>query len=143
MMYTMIPYRNVNNVTHYDPFNDLFCSFFGPYDGATDFRVDVKDNGQAYELKADMPGFNKDQIHVDLNEDVLTISADADESKEEKSENGYVIRERRSGRVRRSFNVTGIDRDNIAARYENGVLELTLPKETPDKADNKRQIVIN
>ena len=142
-MFNMIPYRSSNNVVRYDPLNDeFFRSFFGPFSGGLSFRVDVKDDGDAYQLKADMPGFQKDQIHVDLNEDVLTISAGLDENREEKNENGYVLRERRTGAVRRSFNVKGIDKDAISARYENGVLQLSLPKEKPDAAA-KRVIEIN
>ena len=143
-MYTMMPYRSNCNVTRYNPFNDdWFRAFFGP--GSTDmgFRVDVKDDGSAYQLSADMPGFDKDKIPVDLDEDVLTISASNNENREEKNENGYVIRERRSGSFRRSFNVKGIDKEKIAAAYENGVLHLTLPKEAPDPQQNKRTIVIN
>ena len=140
-MYTMIPYRAASNAVRYNPFNDdLFRGFFPTL--ASTMRVDIQDQGDSYTLKADLPGYTKENIHIDLDEDVLTICADMNSDSEEKKDNGFVVRERRMGTVRRSFNVQGIDRESISAKYENGVLQLTLPKEKT-AVETRKAIQIN
>ena len=141
-MFTMIPYRPTM-MNRYNPFNDeFFRSFFGPSGSAGSFRVDVQDKGDSYLLQAELPGVSKENIHVDLENDVLTISASMDENHEEKNDEGYVIRERRTGNMSRAFNVEGIDREGIQAAYQDGILSLTLPKEKEQVRNAKRSISI-
>ena len=136
-MMTMIPYRTAMSTRPYDSFADnFFHSFFGDAQNES-FRVDVQDKGDAYMIEADLPGMARENIHVDLNEDVLTISAEKAENVEEKAENGYIMRERRTGKASRSFNVEG-----ITAAYENGVLTLTLPKQVEAPKETHRRIEI-
>lgn len=90
-------------------------------------RVDVKDEGDHYLLEADMPGIKKEDVSIEVNDGVLTISAQTKQSREEKKEN-YVFSERRSGSFSRSFTLNGIDEEKISAACEDGVLKLTLPK---------------
>ena len=78
-------------------------------------------------MKADLPGFTKEDIHIDLNDNTLTIHAEHNEENETKKDN-YVRRERRYGSFSRSFDVTNINTSDIDASYANGVLELKLPK---------------
>lgn len=107
-----------------DPFED----FFGRNDLA-EFKTDVLDEGDHYELEADLPGFRKEDIKLELQGDNLVISAQRHSSAEEKNKDGKVIRMERSyGSYQRSFNVSQIDTDNIRAAYDNGVLKLNLPK---------------
>ena len=141
-MFTMIPYRTPMMTRPVNPFDD---DFFRPFFGRPEmnsFRVAVKDEGDHYLLEADMPGFKKEDIHVDLDENLLTIFVDNDETKEEKNENGFVIHERRTGRMSRAFNVEGINKEGIQAAYQDGVLKLTLPKEQPQPKETKRTIAI-
>lgn len=96
------------------------------------FPTDIKDEGDHFSLSAELPGFNKEDIHLSLHDGVLTISAQHEENKEEKDEKGnYLCRERHYGSYQRSFSVSGIQEEHISAKYENGVLHLTLPKEEP------------
>ena len=110
--------------------------------GTSESYGKLAQEGDHYLLEADMPGFKKEDIHVDLDENLLTIFVDHDEAKEEKNENGFVIHERRTGRMSRAFNVEGIDKEGIQAAYQDGVLKLTLPKEQPQPKETKRTIAI-
>ena len=100
-------------------------------------RTDIKDAGNEYLLEAELPGFSKQDIHIDLNGNRLEISAKHEEAKEEKKEN-YVCRERKFGSFSRSFDVTGIDTSGISAGYQDGILTLHLPKKQPVKPEAKR-----
>jgi HSP20 family molecular chaperone IbpA len=92
-------------------------------------RTDVIEKEDAYQLEAELPGFNKEDIKVDLKNDTLTISAVHNENKEEKDENGkYIRRERRNSSYQRSFHVEGLKPEDIIAQYKNGVLTVNLPK---------------
>lgn len=139
-----------NNLTGYNPLREMeelerrmFAGPYGFFSGARDtFRTDVKDAGAAYELSADLPGFDKEEIHIDINGDVLTVSAEHCESNEEKEDDGrYLCRERCYGAYRRSFRLDGINTEAIAAKYENGVLKLTLPK-VEEKVPASRRLTI-
>ena len=82
-----------------------------------------------YILQAELPGFTKEDITIDLKNDVLTIAAShKEEKKEEDKETKYLRRERRESSYSRSFRVANVTPEDIAATYENGVLEVTFPK---------------
>lgn len=126
---------------------DFFRNFFAlatePQEQHPDYRlhVDLEDKGDHFELAADLPGFKPEEIKVDLEENVLTISAAHSEEHEVKEHN-YVRRERRQGSYSRSFDMEGINTEAISGSFENGVLTLSLPKvEEPKPA--KRSIQIN
>lgn len=129
------------NITRYDPFDlafepldDIFRGFFRPvrFEGmpqAMQIKLDVKENEKDYAVHAEIPGVKKDDIHVTVEGNQISISAEVKKEKEEK-EGAKVIRsERYFGKVFRSFNL-GHDIDDAAAKakYADGVLELTLPK---------------
>ena len=139
-MFDLMPFRrNENSVFHY--LDDLEKNFFGDLSAdVSQFRTDVVDKGDHYELKADLPGFKKEEIKIDLNNNTMTIRAQRNEEKEEKKEN-YIRRERRYGSFVRSFDLTGIDADRITAEYKEGVLGLKLPKAAP-QAPAAKQIAI-
>ncbi len=144
-MYSLVPYRR--NLTRELPVpfvnDNFFRSFFDMSDmmGPAGFRVDVRENDKDYRLEAELPGVAKDKLNVSVDDGTLTISADLnEEKKEEKS--GYLYSERRTGHVERSFNLEGIDAENIKADYKNGVLTVTLPKETPAPKKEARKIDI-
>ena len=109
-------------------FGDPFGDFFTTRDLA-EFKTDVLDEGDHYELEADLPGFQKEDIKLELQGDNLVISAERHSNAEEKNKDGKVLRMERSyGSYQRSFNVSQIDTQNIHAAYDNGVLKLVLPK---------------
>ena len=111
-------------------------------------KTDIVENGNNYELKADLPGFAKEDINVDLKDHVLTISASHKANKEEKDQkSGRVLRQERStANYQRSFRVDeDVKPEDISAKYENGVLTLTLPKKAAveTKADDTKRIEIH
>ena len=131
--------RNNNHVNSYNPFREMeqlersffgdpFSDFFDHQDLA-EFKTDVMDEGDHYELEADLPGFNKEDIKLELQGNNLVISAERHSNAEEKNKDGKVVRMERSyGSYQRSFNVSQIDTGKIKAAYDNGVLKLNLPK---------------
>ena len=139
--------RKNDAMTAYNPFrmmDELERSFFGePYGfrGAAlaEFRTDVKDEGDAFVLEADLPGFDKENIHLDVEGDVLTITAERHSEHEDKDKRGkFICCERSYGSYSRAFDVSGIVADGIKAKFENGVLTLTMPKKTPALPTSKR-----
>ena len=124
----MIPYTNRNSSSLMDLFDEFERSVFGENGRRLPaFSTDIRDEGDHYLLEAELPGFQKEDIDLDVKDGFLTISASRQESGETK-QGGYLCRERRSGSFSRSFNLDGIQEDGITASYNNGVLELTLPK---------------
>ncbi len=144
-MYTIVPFRRNMNRELPAPFlaDRFFRSFFdmGDMVGTAGFRVDVREDDNAYQLEAELPGVPKDKITLSVDDNVLTISADLNEEKKEESK-GYVYSERRSGHVERSFNLEGINADAIAADYKHGVLLVTLPKTQPEPKAEPKKIAI-
>ncbi len=130
-MFELTPFVKRNHVTTYDPFrlfDEMERSFFKGSE-LGDFRADIRDTGDAYELEADLPGVKKEDIKVDLDNNYLTISAERHAEKDEKDKKGnYVRRERSYGSYSRSFDVTGVQTEQITAEYTDGVLKLHLPK---------------
>ena len=126
----MIPYTTSRRSSSslMDLFDEFERSVFGENGRRTPaFSTDIRDEGAHYLLQAELPGFSKEDIDLDVKDGVLTISATHEQSEEQKKDN-YVCRERRYGSFQRSFNLEGIQEDQICASYQNGVLELTLPK---------------
>ncbi|HPF86633.1 MAG TPA: Hsp20/alpha crystallin family protein [Candidatus Limiplasma sp.] len=144
-MYTMVPYRRHLNRELTAPFvaDRFFRSFFDMNDmvGTAGFRVDVREDDNAYQLEAELPGVPKDKINLSVEDNVLTISADLNDEKKEEGK-GYVYSERRSGHVERSFNLEGINAEGIAADYKHGVLLVTLPKIAPEPKAEPKKIAI-
>lgn len=139
-MFDLMPFRkNENSIFSY--LDDLEKNFFGGLSAdVSQFRTDVVDKGDHYELQADLPGFSKEEIQIDVNGGTMTVRAEHNEEKEEKKEN-YVRRERRYGSFARRFDLTGIQPEEISAEYKDGVLSLKLPKAEP-KVPAARQIQV-
>ena len=103
------------------------------------FRTDITEKDGVYTLTAELPGFKKEDISIDIDKDCLTIAAERkDESEDEDKERNYVRRERFYGSYSRSFNVKGIDTEAINASYADGILTLTMPSKTPDTPPTRR-----
>jgi HSP20 family protein len=140
--------RRSNELSLYNPFHDMDefeKTFFGDLYGFPvanvlgEFRTDIKDEGDAYVLEADLPGFKKEDINVDINNDAMTIRAERHSEREEKDKKGKYIRcERSYGSYSRQFDLTGINAENITAKYDNGVLTLSLPKRVPTVPESRR-----
>ena len=139
----MIPYTNRNSSSLMDLFDEFERSVFGESGRRLPaFSTDIRDEGDKFVLEAELPGFRKEDIQLHLKDGILTVSAQRTASSEEKDQRGnYIRRERRFGSFARSFDVAGIDEESISAAYQDGILELTLPKAKP-AAPAVRQIQI-
>ena len=148
-MFELKPYRRHTDLSSYNPFREMeefeksffsepFASFFKNGDIA-EFKTDIKDEGDFYVLEADLPGFDKNDIHLDLSDNTLTINAERHSEHEENDKKGkYVHVERSYGKYSRQFDVSSIDTDKIKAKYENGVLRLTMPKKQETLPESHR-----
>ena len=140
-MFELIPFGG-RRVSVYDPvraFDEMERSIFSNDRNSvvSAFRTDVVDTGDAYKLDAELPGFNKDDIKIDVENDVLTISAERKLENDENKHN-FVKRERFYGSYSRSFDVSGIEVDRIEAAYNDGVLTLTMPKKVETAPASRR-----
>ncbi len=132
-----------------DPFED-FGTFFPAFldDGGLEksfagFNTDVIEKDGNYILQAELPGFKKEDIHVDLKDNILTISASHNEEKKEEDKNTrYIRRERHTQSYSRSFRVANVLHEDIHAAYNDGVLEVKFPKRDslPEKEAKKIEI---
>ena len=136
-----------------DVFNDFDRDFFRGFarpehmlygkNAQRMMKTDVKETDEGYELDVDLPGFKKEEIHLVLENGYLTISTEKSlENKEEKK--GKVLRqERYAGTMSRSFYVgDNVTEEDIKAKYENGVLSLSVPKKEARKVPEKKTILI-
>lgn len=122
-----------------DPFNldDAFRSFMRPFrwEGGSELpqiRLDVAEAEEAYTVKAEIPGVKKEDIHVEIDGPVVTVTAEVKKDLEEKKDERLLHSERRYGYTSRMFTLPfEIDRAKAAAKYVDGVLHLTLPKKAP------------
>jgi HSP20 family protein len=139
---SLIPRSNLFDIDRF--FNDSWPQLSGS-DTSTFFapRVDIREADGHYEITAELPGVNKDDIHVHVRDGILTLEAETtQESKEE--EKGKVIRqERRYGKFMRSFNLgADVKEADIKASFKDGVLTLEAPKLT-EKEPERRRIEID
>lgn len=95
----------------------------------SDFRADILDEGDAYVLEADLPGFKKEQIKLEVKDHTLTLHAMR--PAEGRAHGIYVLQERRMDSISRSFEISGTDEEKISATLEDGVLRVTMPKLQP------------
>ena len=124
-------------------FDDMFDdSFFRSYNSY--MKTDIKEVYNQYVLDIEMPGFNKKDISVELNDGYLTISGNKSTNNDEKDTKGNIIRqERYSGSYSRSFYVgDSIKKEDIKANYDNGELKIYLPKTTTKEVENHNYIPI-
>ena len=124
--------RNDRRNNGLDVFDDVFDSFFKPMFYEEKFntmKTDIKENENSYLMDIEIPGFDKKDINVSLENGYLTISAQKKECDEGKKEN-YLRRER-SCSVSRSYYVGDVKEESVKAKYESGVLTVEIPKEQP------------
>ncbi len=125
-------------------FDEFDRAFFGNPFGTlsadtASIRTDITETEDAYLLEAELPGYGKDDIQLSVDGDMLTITAERKSETEEKDSENRVIRsERRYGKSARRFDISGIDAEAIGAKYENGILSLTLPKKQQEVPQSRR-----
>ena len=127
-MFELMPFGRNDLYRPFRELENLERSFFSGKE-LGGFKTDIKDTGDAYVLEADLPGVKKEDIHIDIDGDYLSITAQRNSEKSEKDKEGNYIRcERSYGSFSRSFDISGVKAEDISASYDNGVLTLTMPK---------------
>lgn len=132
-------------ISSIDPFDEVFKGFFRPVrlegQPQVHLKMDVKEDDQSYTVHADIPGVKKEDIHVTIDGNQISISAEVKPEKEVKEGEKVLRSERYCGKVARSFSVASdIDEAVSQAKYADGVLELMLPKKT---AAASKKLTIN
>ena len=106
-------------------------------------KTDVRETDSSYELDVDLPGFKKDEISVDLKDGYLTISAAKGLDKDEQDKKGkYIRQERYAGAMSRSFYVGDVESKDVSAKYEDGILKLSVPKQAKKELPKSSTIAI-
>ena len=118
---------------------DFFDDFVSQRDNSI-MKCDIYEKDGNYKIELDVPGFDKKDIKIECKKGYLTITAKR-EFKEENSDKNYIRKERSYGEYTRSFYLGDIDASKIEAKFNNGTLHITVPKE--EKQDNKRVIEIS
>lgn len=106
---------------------DIMFDDINPISSYYPLKVDVKEKDKEYLLEVEIPGVEKEDIYLEVKDDILSISVEREEEINEESEN-YIRRERQFGSFKRSFYVDNVDQENIKAKFKNGVLKVRLPK---------------
>ena len=143
-MFGLIPYNRRNNeLTTRNgmlDFRNIFDDFFndsylpGFFTAANPMKADIRETEKDYVIDAEIPGAKKEDIKLELRDDTLTIAVEHNEQVDEEKEN-YIRKERRYGSYSRSFYVENVKNEDVAAKYNDGILTVTLPKskETREK----------
>ena len=128
--------------------NNLFDDFFTDpvFNMTTTNRMstDIKEKDNGYELAMEVPGFDKEDLKLDLEDGYLTVSAEHNKTNEEKDNEGHIIRqERYYVNTKRSFYVgDAVTKEDIQAKYDKGVLNIFVPKKEVKKIEDKQLIEI-
>ncbi len=128
-MFALTPFGRRLGV-NYDPFREfeeMKKSFFGTT-SLSEFKTDIRQEGDNYVLEADLPGFRKEDIKIDIEGDYMTIHAERKQENKKEEGDNYIRSERSYGSFSRTFDLSGVDSERVSAAYQDGVLTLTMPK---------------
>lgn len=146
-MMKLVPRNNNLGFSLFDNmFDDMFRDpFFTNSNNTKLMKTDIQEKDNNYILDMDLPGYEKEDIKAQLKDGYLTITAQKNTSNDDKDEEGnYIRRERYCGKCSRSFYVgDSIKEEDIKANFNNGILELTFPKEVEQKAEEMKYITID
>ena len=133
----MIPRRH-----DFDLFEDMFRDPFFDERESRIMRTDIKEKGDKYIIDIDLPGYEKENIKIDVEDGYLTVHATIDSNKEEKEEGKFVRKERYVGSCSRSFYVgEDVKEDDIKATFRNGILKLEVPKKEEKKELTEKKYI--
>ena len=113
-------------------FFDNFLEDFFDEVKPVDIRCDIYEKDGMYHIEADAPGFRKEDIQIEFDNGYMTISAEKEDSKEDKNKN-YIKKERSYGKFERQIYIGNIEEEKIDAKFEDGILHITVPKEESKK----------
>ena len=135
----MMPRRK----NEFDLFDEMFNDPFFTRGENKLMRTDIKEKNDHYELEVDLPGYEKENIKIELSDGYLTIHASMNKSVDDEKDSKYVHKERYVGNSSRSFYVgDNVKEEDIKATFKNGTLKLTFPKDKQEKQDEKKYIDI-
>ena len=122
--------------------DDVFDDFMFPMKKDNDFgkmKCDIYEKNGVYHLEMDIPGFDKKDVQIEIDDnDYLVITAEKNSEVNEEDDNkNYIRKERSYGKYQRSFYIGGIDKENIQASFENGILKVSMPKKEEEKLSKK------
>ncbi len=150
-MFSLTPYNRKNNGLERKKddwgMRSIFDSFFddnifpGFFSVEHPMKADIRDTGKEYIVDVEIPGAKKEDIKLDLRDDVLTVSIERNEEVNEERDS-FIRKERRYGSYSRSFGVENVNQDAVTAKYNDGILTINLPKNETEKR-NTRSIEIN
>ncbi len=120
-------------------FDDDFDSFFLTSKGRNEMRCDIYEKDDVFYIEMDIPGFNKENINIEIKDGYLTVKAEKSNEENEENKN-YIRRERSYGEFSRSFNLGDADEEKVDAKFDNGTLFITVPKK--DESFTKKTIEI-
>lgn len=117
---------------------DLFEDFFKEFDRPKSkvMKTDIKETDNAYTFLIDLPGFKKEDIKVSVERGYLVVSAISSSEIEDKKDN-YIRRERSYGSMTRSYYVGDVSLDELKGKYDNGILEIEVPKDSTNTTSTK------
>ena len=145
-MFGLVPFKfnngeNSRGLTINEMFNDFFSDdILSEFKSGGNFKTDIKETPEGYVVHAELPGVKKEDINIDYNNNYLTISATRNNDHEEKKDN-YIRRERSYGSVSRGFYITNVDKNSIKAKFDNGVLNIELPKKELTASDSNKILI--
>ena len=120
-------------------FDDDLDDFFKPVVRKNDVKCDIYEEDGMYHVEMDVPGYDKKDIKLEVKDGYLTVSASKEKEEKENKKN-YIRKERTFCSFSRSFALGDVDVDKIDAKFENGILNITVPKE--EKVETKKTIEI-
>ena len=129
----------------FDPFADFgrgHNRVFGKHASHL-MKTDIRETDSSYKFSIDLPGFKKENVHAELQDGYLTVSANTETETEDKDEQGtYLRKERFTGSCSRSFYVgDDISEDDISAKFENGILKVTVPKKQLPAPEETKKVI--
>jgi HSP20 family protein len=145
-MTNLARFNPFNEIARFEPFLDMDNFFKGfplqalnrEFQNEPQMKIDVSEANGSYMVKADIPGVNKNDIHVSVDGNMVSISAEIKNEKEVKEDEKVIHSERYYGSISRSFTLASeVDADKVQAKYADGVLEVTMPK----KANGKKKSI--
>ena len=145
-MFGLVPFKfnngeNNRGLSINDMFNDFFNdNMLSSFNSSENFKTDIKETPEGYIVHAELPGVKKEDINIDYNNNYLTISANRNYENEEKKDN-YIRRERSYGSVSRGFYINNVNKNLIKAKFDNGVLNIELPKKEISSNNNNRILI--
>jgi len=115
--------------------NDKFSPSF--YKNSSQMKVDIKENEKEFVIEAELPGIKKEEVDIQVDDDRLTISVQKNEQTDEEKDN-YIRKERSYTAMVRSFAISNVEVENVNAKFENGLLFITLPKKQQEAVKGKQ-----